>query len=140
MKKILGFVLVFTAVIIVLRMLDPNPKPSTEEPKAKVLDYGPEIPASSLSDPTLANAPTLHNDGESNCTGENHNLHPCTDQEIAEAQVELQRQWNSEPEWLRRMCVSFTTLKSITNCEVTETVKYLNTHPGEKAPWTGIVP
>jgi hypothetical protein len=103
----------------------------------KSMDYGPSIPISSLRDPSLALAPTLHNTGDSNCTDKEYNLHPCTDEEVAEAQKELQLRWNSFPEWLRRKCISFTTLKSFANCEVTETVRYLNTHPGEKAPWEG---
>lgn len=141
MRKLLGFVLVFAFVFIALIVLHPGTTQTTvTDRKSEVPDYGPAIPASSLKDPALANAPTLHNDGDSNCVGEDKSLHPCTDEEIKEAQIELQRQWNSEPEWLRKKCVSFSTLKSVTNCEVTETVTYLNTHPGAKAPWTGITP
>jgi hypothetical protein len=106
----------------------------TKTDDGKTLDYG---SISSLKDPSLGVAPNLHNTGDSNCTDKEYNLHPCTDEEIAEAQKELQLRWNSYPEWLRRKCISFTTLKSFANCDVTETVRYLNTHPGEKAPWEG---
>lgn len=133
--------MVFATVFLALMVLNKDPTPATDVGrKTGGLDYGPAIPASSLEDPALAEAPTLHNDGQSNCIDKEHNLHPCTDQEIAEAQVELQRQWNSEPEWLRKKCASNTTQKSMANCVVTETVTYLNAHPGEKAPWTGIPP
>ena len=141
MRKLFGFVLVFSVAFIVLMVLHPSstPEPATDS-KAEGPDYGPAVPVSSLRDPTLANAPTLRNTGDTNCRDKEYNLHPCTDQEIAEAQVELQRQWNSEPEWLRKKCVSFTTMDSEAHCEVTETGAYLNAHPGEKAPWTGISP
>lgn len=95
------------------------------------------IPASSLSDPSLATAPTLQNSEDSQCRDAEYNSHPCTDVEISSAQGEFQTRWNTLPEWLRKKCLSFTTLKSQANCEATETVEFLRLHPGADAPWEG---
>jgi hypothetical protein len=128
--------------IFALSAKQPDSKPASivSGHKSERLDYGPVIPESSLEDPTLALAPRLKSSGGSNCLGEGDTLHPCTDEEVTHGQAEFQRQWSSFPEWLRKKCVSFTTVESMANCVVTETGEYLNTHPGEKAPWTGISP
>ena len=142
MRKIFGFVLVFAVVFTVLMVLHPGSTPETATDSKAEWTYGPTIPASTLKDPTLANAPTLRNSADSDvdCRDKEGNLHDCTDKQIADAQVQLQRLWSSLPEWLRKKCVSYTTMNSQAHCEVTETVAYLNKHPGEKAPWMGIPP
>jgi hypothetical protein len=103
-----------------------------DEHKAPVFRPAPSIPASSLKDPTLAIAPTLDDPG---CKDAENNIRPCNAAEIASSQAWFQSRWNTLPEWLRRKCVSSKTVNSYADCEATETVRFLNLHPGESAPW-----
>src|ERR1700733_12257621 len=109
----------------------------TEETGGKAPTYRVPSPvtASELSDPSLAVAPTLRNSEDSPCRDAEYNSHPCTDPEMATAQEEFQTRWNTFPEWLRKKCISFATLRSQANCEATETVEFLRLHPGAHAPW-----
>jgi hypothetical protein len=141
-RKIFGFVLVFAVVFTVLMVLHPGSTPETATDSKAEWTYGPTIPASTLKDPTLANAPTLQNSTDSDyaCRDSEGNIQHCTDDQMAKAQAELQKRWDTYPEWLRKKCVSFTTMDTEAHCEVTETVAYLNKHPGETAPWTETFP
>lgn len=76
--------------------------------------------------------PDIHNSPDMQCTDSEPQ---CSDAEFADALNSMRKQWNLSPTWLRSLCASARTGPSLEKCLATETVKWLNGHPEEKAPW-----
>ena len=97
------------------------------------------VSASSTQDSSGESSPTgpgtpfpeIHNSPGTICFNGNQ----CSDVEFAESVKTIKRQWDQAPEWLRVRCVSNHTGPAMVDCILTESLPWMNAHPGAAAPW-----